>query len=90
MRYCGFLERGRGRSPERKVCQTSILSASVISRITRAGVPAAKVCGGISLMTTLPAPMTAPSPIVTPPQTVTDDASQTSLPIVMGLAYSIS
>ena len=40
------------------------------------GFPAARLYGGISLVTTLPAPITHPSPMVTPPQTTTLDASQ--------------
>ncbi len=36
------------------------------SRITRAGFPTATVNGGRSPVTTLPAPTTQPSPIVTP------------------------
>ena len=43
----------------------SILSLSVISLITLHGLPAARLWGGISLVTTLPAPITEPSPIVT-------------------------
>ena len=35
-------------------------------------------------MTTLPAPMTDPAPIVTPPQTVAFAPIQTSRPSVMG------
>lgn len=45
-------------------------------RITRHGFPAARLYGGMSLVTTLPAPITHPSPMVTPPQTTTLDASQ--------------
>ena len=65
-----------------------ILSFSVISRITLQGLPAAKTPAGISLVTTLPAPITLPSPIVTPPQIVTFEAIHTSLPIRMGFPYS--
>src|SRR5690606_25168233 len=36
------------------------------SRITRAGLPAATTPGGTSPVTTLPAPMIRPAPIVTP------------------------
>lgn len=36
-----------------------------ILRTTLQGFPTAKLCGGISLVTTLPAPITLPSPIVT-------------------------
>ena len=44
--------------------------------MTRHGFPTAKLYGGISFVTTLPAPITHPSPMVTPPQTTTLDASQ--------------
>ena len=63
-----------------------MLSAWVISRITRQGTPAASELGGRSRVTTLPAPTTQPSPIVTPPQTTTFAPSQTSLPMVTGRA----
>ena len=53
-----------------------MLSFSVISRITLQGTPAAKELAGISLVTTLPAPITHPSPMVTPGQTVTDAPNQ--------------
>ena len=43
-----------------------IESRSVIVLITFAGVPAANELGGMSLVTTLPAPITQLSPIVTP------------------------
>ena len=65
-----------------------ILSVSVICRITRQGLPTASEFGGISRVTTLPAPITQPSPIVTPPQTVTFPASQQLFPILIGFAYS--
>ncbi len=42
-----------------------------ILRTTLQGFPTAKLCGGISLVTTLPAPITLPSPIVTPGNTAT-------------------
>jgi len=66
----------------------SILSFSVISRITLHGLPTARLCGGIFFVTTLPAPITLPSPIVTPPQTTTLAANQQSFSIVTGFAYS--
>ena len=65
-------------------------SVSVISRTTRHGTPTASEFGGMSLVTTLPAPITQPSPIVTPPHMVTFPAIQQLLPIVIGLAYSLS
>ena len=61
-------------------------SSWVIGRITRQGLPAANVMGGMSFTTTEPAPMTQPSPMVTPPQTTTLAPSQTLLPMVTGLA----
>jgi len=36
-----------------------------------AGIPTAIAYSGISVVTILPAPITAPEPIVTPPKTVT-------------------
>ena len=54
--------------------------------MTLQGTPAAKDLGGMSRVTTLPAPITQPSPIVTPPQTVTFPASQQLSPIVIGFA----
>ena len=44
---------------------------SVISRIGWAGLPTATVCGGISRVTTEPAPITQPSSIVTGQQSNT-------------------
>jgi len=41
-----------------------------MGRITRQGTPAAITPAGISWVTTLPAPITEPAPMVTPPQTV--------------------
>ena len=63
-----------------------MLSASVISRITRQGTPAAKLLGGMSRVTTLPAPITQLSPMVTPGQTVTDAPNQQLLPMWTGFA----
>ena len=54
------------------------------------GTPTASEFAGISLVTTLPAPITQPSPIVTPPQIVTFPAIQQLSPMVIGLAYSLS
>ena len=48
-----------------------------------AGAPAHTEYGGTSLVTTDPAPMTAPSPIVTPPIIIHFIPIHTSLPIVM-------
>ncbi len=61
---------------------------SVIVRITRAGLPTATECGGMSLVTTAPAPMTQPSPMVTPPNTVTLPPNQQFEPMTIGLPYS--
>src|SRR5690625_6941705 len=61
-----------------------MLSCSVISRITLHGLPAAKLLLGISFTTTLPAPITQLSPIVTPGQTTTFAPSQQSLPTLTG------
>lgn len=64
------------------ICQ-HIRSSSVIARITRHGLPAARLFAEISLVTTLPAPITQPSPIVTPPQIVTFPAIQQLLPSIL-------
>lgn len=66
--------------------RAEIESLCVISRITRAGTPAAKVLAGMSLVTTLPAPMTQPRPMVTPGHTTTFAPNQQSLPMATGLA----
>lgn len=63
-----------------------MLSASVSARITRQGTPAAKLFSGISLVTTLPAPITQLLPMVTPGQTVTEAPNQQSFPMCTGLA----
>ncbi len=42
----------------------------VRERVIRAGLPATIAMGGTSRVTTLPAPINAPSPIVIPPRTV--------------------
>ena len=54
--------------------------------MTRAGTPAANELAGMLLVTTLPAPMTQLSPIVTPGHTTTFAPNQQSLPMVTGLA----
>jgi hypothetical protein len=53
-------------------------------RIVRAGLPAADTWSGMSRTTTLPAPMTAFFPMVTPGQTITPPPSHAFSPIVMG------
>ena len=70
--------------------QHFFLSSSVIGRITLHGFPTATLSEGISFTTTLPAPITQPSPMVTPPHTVTFPAIQQLFPIVIGFAYSLS
>ena len=52
------------------------------------GTPMASIPAGISSVTTLPAAMTALSPMVTPGQICTPMPIQTLLPMVTGLAYS--
>lgn len=64
----------------------AIRSDSVILRITRQGTPAAKLSDGMSRVTTLPAPMTQLSPIVTPGQTVTFAPNQQLSPMMTGFA----
>ena len=61
---------------------------SIISRMTRQGLPAAKTPSGMSRVTTLPAPMTEREPIWTPGQMMAPPPTQTSEPISMGLANS--
>ena len=60
-----------------------------MGRSTRQGLPAATQLAGISLVTTLPAPMTQLSPMVTPGSTVQPPPNQTLLPTVMGRANSV-
>jgi hypothetical protein len=50
------------------------------SRMTRAGTPATVVCAGTSLSITEPAPMTAPSPILTGPRIFTLVPAKTPSP----------
>ena len=57
-------------------------------RITFAGLPAAKLNGGIDFVTIDPAPMTDPSPIVTPVKTMTLDANQTLSSIRIGACFA--
>jgi hypothetical protein len=61
---------------------------SVMSRMTRQGLPAANTPGGTSRVTTLPAPITARSPIFTPGQMIAPPPTQTSDPISTGLPNS--
>ncbi|KAI1502674.1 hypothetical protein F5X99DRAFT_378063 [Biscogniauxia marginata] len=55
---------------------------------TLAGLPHATMKGGISLVTTLPAPMVQPRPIVTPGRTIQFPPNQQSSPIVIGAPFS--
>lgn len=57
------------------------MSCSKRYLITFAGAPTAIAYGGMSFVTTLPAPIIAPSPIVKPLKIITSAPSQTSLPI---------
>src|SRR5262249_53147104 len=52
--------------------------------ITRAGMPTARDRGGMSSITRLPAPMQLPSPIVTPPRTITRAPIHTLSPMTIG------
>lgn len=56
--------------------------------MTTQGLPTATLWEGMSLTTTLPAPIVLPSPIVTPGRIVTLPPIQQLLPIVIGLAHS--
>ncbi len=67
----------------------AIRSASVIGLRIRHGFPTARTPGGNERVTTLPAPITVPSPMVTPGRTVTFEASHTLQPIVTGCAAMI-
>ena len=59
-------------------------SLSVTGRMGRQGTPAATTPAGMSWVTTLPAPMTEPLPMVTPPQTTALAPIQTFSSSVMG------
>jgi hypothetical protein len=54
--------------------------------ITLAGLPTANEFAGTSLVTTDPAPIVLPEPMVTPGQITVFPPIQQSLPMVMGLA----
>ena len=56
----------------------------MLSRYTRHGFPNATLSDGTSLVTTLPAPMTTLSPMVTPGRTIAPPPIQTLSPMVMG------
>ena len=74
----------------REHCQDYLFHHIVflIVLITLHGLPTARELSGISFTTTLPAPMTQLSPIVTPGTTVTLAPNHTLLPTRIGLAYS--
>src|SRR5690606_12440620 len=57
-------------------------------RIARHGLPTATQLAGRSLVTTLPAPTTVFSPMLTPGQTIAPPPSQTPSPMMMGSADS--
>ena len=57
-------------------------------RMTRAGLPTASECAGIFLVTTEPAPIVQPSPMVTPGQITVLPPIQQSSPMVTGLDTS--
>ena len=59
------------------------------SFITLQGFPTATTFAGISLFTTLPAPITELSPIVTPGSTITFPPIHTLFPILIIVDYSI-
>jgi len=67
-----------------------LISYAIIIIFILAGFPIAMESLGISFVTTLPAPMTALSPIVTPGKIVQFPPIQTFLPIVTGLPNSTS
>lgn len=56
--------------------------------ITLQGFPTANELAGISFVTTLPAPITQLSPILTFGSTVTFPPNHTLFPIMIGFAYS--
>src|SRR5262245_23504605 len=64
------------------------LAHSLKGRMTRHGFPAAKTPAGIGRVTTLPAPITVRSPMLTPGQMTAPPPTQTSEPIETGLANS--
>ena len=64
--------------------KSSTFSFYVSRRITRQGLPTANESSGISCVTTLPAPITQRSPIVTPGQITVLPPIQQSAPTVTG------
>ncbi|KAH6908356.1 hypothetical protein BKA70DRAFT_1103479, partial [Coprinopsis sp. MPI-PUGE-AT-0042] len=57
---------------------------------TRQGLPTAMLYGGISLLTTLPAPMVHPFPMVTPGRIIAPAPIQQSSPMTIGFANSFN
>src|SRR5687768_7447904 len=62
--------------------------AHAMPRMTRHGLPAANVASGTSRVTTLPAPITARAPMLTPGRMIAPPPTQTSAPISTGLPNS--
>src|SRR3954454_13486096 len=71
-----------------RLCQWGEAVYSVISLMIRHGFPAANTPAGMSLVTTLPAPITVFGPIFTPGQMIAPPPTHTSEPILMGLPNS--
>ena len=59
-----------------------------MARSTRQGLPAATTFAGMSRVTTLPAPTTTLSPMVTPGVTTVLPPNQTLFPMATGWPYS--
>lgn len=71
-------------SPALEVFRFGSGALHTIFLMTRAGFPTATLKSGISFVTTLPAPIVTPLPMVTPGTTTTLPPSQQSSPIVIG------
>ena len=72
------------------ICDRRCAAAAVLcykSFTARQGLPIARQPGGISWVTTLPAPITESRPIVTPGRTITPPPIQTFSPMLIGRAY---
>ncbi|KAI0552979.1 hypothetical protein F4679DRAFT_31919 [Xylaria curta] len=69
-----------GGSSSAGTCRTGLM--------TLAGFPTATMKGGMSLVTTLPAPIVQPRPMVTPAKTITFPPSQQSSPMIIGAPSS--
>ena len=83
---------GRNNATTKRVLQNYFsviiyLSPPSIFLITRAGLPAANTPSGMSCVTTDPAPMVEPQPILTPGKTVTLPPIHTLSPTCMGNAF---